>query len=323
MNIFIAKNGNRQGPYSSEQLKELVGRGDISLSDKAWHEGCTEWIRISDMPELVNAILPPMPGEQKPPEIKCVSEPEQSPPIPGARLNQNIGQSIVKPTKVQFILRRFIPREGSKKIVAGIAWLSTCVKRIINRSIGQRTSSVVSRSPASPIPSGASKEIVSAAPQPPVAQPDDLGDSRNLPDWYYLIAAKTCGPNTTEEIQNLLSSGAIPASTYVFREGMKDWAKADSLQEFDVHASLATNDPGQQITTPTIGEELKTSCQHCGGHIGFTSEYLGKTIACPHCSRQIVLDNHALLAPNEPKFPSTKGRPPHSLRARLGESGHL
>src|SRR5437763_1652107 len=56
MNIFIAKNGRRQGPYTAEQLKALIGRGEVTMSDKAWYEGCAEWARISDMPELVIVI---------------------------------------------------------------------------------------------------------------------------------------------------------------------------------------------------------------------------------------------------------------------------
>jgi len=63
--IFIAENGNRQGPYSIHTLKEMIRRGDISLSDKAWYEGCAEWTRIRDMPELLDAIIPPLPPPQE------------------------------------------------------------------------------------------------------------------------------------------------------------------------------------------------------------------------------------------------------------------
>jgi hypothetical protein len=61
MNIFIARDGTRQGPYSTDQLRDLIRRGDISLSEKAWYEGCVEWIRISEMPEVLDQILPPIP----------------------------------------------------------------------------------------------------------------------------------------------------------------------------------------------------------------------------------------------------------------------
>jgi hypothetical protein len=60
-------------------------------------------------------------------------------------------------------------------------------------------------------------------------------------EWYYLDGDKTCGPKTAEEIQNMLSSGSIPASTWLFREGMTDWAKAKSMQEFTAYASPGNN----------------------------------------------------------------------------------
>lgn len=42
--------------------------------------------------------------------------------------------------------------------------------------------------------------------------------------WYYLVGEKTCGPSTTEQIRSFIASGALPLQTYVFRDGMKDWA---------------------------------------------------------------------------------------------------
>src|SRR4051794_38172991 len=67
MNIFIIKNGNHQGPLSIVDLKEQIKQGTVSLSDKAWHEGCSEWTPISQMPELLTAILPSIPAENTAP----------------------------------------------------------------------------------------------------------------------------------------------------------------------------------------------------------------------------------------------------------------
>jgi len=64
--------------------------------------------------------------------------------------------------------------------------------------------------------------------------------------WYYIVGDNTCGPITTEEIRNLIASGAIINGTYVFHEGMKDWAKAYALQEFQGAAELT----GFQSVTP-------------------------------------------------------------------------
>ena len=86
----------------------------------------------------------------------------------------------------------------------------------------------------------------------------DLADAPKAPseplEWYYLDGDKTCGPNTTEEIQYLLSSGSIPVSTWLFREGMKDWAQAESLEEFNVHASL-----GNDTSLPVVPQSPPVS----------------------------------------------------------------
>jgi len=66
LTIFVLLKGVRQGPYSAEQLKDFVGRGDISPTDMAWHEGCTSWHPINEMPEFVDMIIPPLPEEPVP-----------------------------------------------------------------------------------------------------------------------------------------------------------------------------------------------------------------------------------------------------------------
>lgn len=34
---------------------------------------------------------------------------------------------------------------------------------------------------------------------------------------------------------------------------------------------------------------LRTACHHCGGHIAFPAENLGRTLPCPHCQKTITL----------------------------------
>jgi hypothetical protein len=65
MKIFITKNGRRKGPYSPLQLKEMLARNEISLSDRAWYEGCAEWSRIQEMPELIQAFSQAAPPKPK------------------------------------------------------------------------------------------------------------------------------------------------------------------------------------------------------------------------------------------------------------------
>jgi hypothetical protein len=86
--------------------------------------------------------------------------------------------------------------------------------------------------------------------QPSSAVEANSGDAANV-QWYYLVGDKTCGPSTTEEIRELLSSGAIPSATYVFREGMKDWAKAYSLEEIQ-RSLMSTSIRPESINAPPV-----------------------------------------------------------------------
>lgn len=43
MHIYIAKNGTQTGPFTEDQLKEMLGNGLISPGDLAWHDGVTDW----------------------------------------------------------------------------------------------------------------------------------------------------------------------------------------------------------------------------------------------------------------------------------------
>jgi len=79
MKIFISKNGRRKGPYSPQQLKEMLARNEISMSDLAWYEGCAEWSRIQEMPELIQAFSqaapPPKPKPKPKPRAPISSTP--------------------------------------------------------------------------------------------------------------------------------------------------------------------------------------------------------------------------------------------------------
>jgi hypothetical protein len=60
MNIYVEKDGRVNGPYTIDELVVLTRKGDCKLSDKAWHEGMTEWKPMHAMHELANRITPPL-----------------------------------------------------------------------------------------------------------------------------------------------------------------------------------------------------------------------------------------------------------------------
>jgi len=73
MEIHIANNGQQQGPYSIDQINSLIATGRLSPSSTlAWYEGCQDWVRLEDVPEVrfgTSAQPPPPPSREAMPQI--------------------------------------------------------------------------------------------------------------------------------------------------------------------------------------------------------------------------------------------------------------
>jgi hypothetical protein len=47
MDIFVAKNDQKLGPYTVEEVRARIGSGSLSGEDLGWHEGLTDWQPLS------------------------------------------------------------------------------------------------------------------------------------------------------------------------------------------------------------------------------------------------------------------------------------
>lgn len=72
---FYIKKGQRQGPVSETEIKQLLERGDILPQTKVWTAGRNDWQPLEDSPEFHDA------ADQIPPPIPA-SEAADPPPIP-------------------------------------------------------------------------------------------------------------------------------------------------------------------------------------------------------------------------------------------------
>ncbi len=70
MNYWLARNGQKYGPYSLEDLRRMVAEGSISPTDLAWHEGMLNWASLAEIVPLSTSPPPP--------------PPPQAPPVPAA-----------------------------------------------------------------------------------------------------------------------------------------------------------------------------------------------------------------------------------------------
>jgi len=76
MQILIHSKGVKQGPFSLEQVKQLLQSGQVSLTDLAWSEGMPAWKPLSSFPELqALSNVPPLPVAATPPPFPKKTEP--------------------------------------------------------------------------------------------------------------------------------------------------------------------------------------------------------------------------------------------------------
>lgn len=56
--VHLCRDGQQFGPYSIEQLDEMLQREEINGDDLFWYVGCDEWLPLSQFPGFV-----PPPGQ--------------------------------------------------------------------------------------------------------------------------------------------------------------------------------------------------------------------------------------------------------------------
>jgi membrane protease subunit (stomatin/prohibitin family) len=63
--FYAAIDGKQAGPYTMEQLSQLITAGTINQQSQVWHKGMPSWAAANTVPELAslfNNIPPPLPG---------------------------------------------------------------------------------------------------------------------------------------------------------------------------------------------------------------------------------------------------------------------
>jgi hypothetical protein len=68
--IYLIMDGRQQGPYSPEQVRQLLAAGGVIGTAPAWFEGLTEWSTVSAVLVSVTPGLPPAPLPPVPPSPK-------------------------------------------------------------------------------------------------------------------------------------------------------------------------------------------------------------------------------------------------------------
>jgi len=54
MDIYIKINSATQGPFTIEQVRQMLAAGQVTLTHQAFIDGQTSWIQLSQIPGLQN-----------------------------------------------------------------------------------------------------------------------------------------------------------------------------------------------------------------------------------------------------------------------------
>ena len=57
---FYAANGQQQGPFPEERLRDLIVRGTVRVDTLVWSEGMAGWQSAGEIPGLMS--MPPAPA---------------------------------------------------------------------------------------------------------------------------------------------------------------------------------------------------------------------------------------------------------------------
>ena len=60
LQIYIAKNGHKRGPFTIEQIQDMIAASEISLNDNAWALGHESWKPL----HTILGVCPPIPLEK-------------------------------------------------------------------------------------------------------------------------------------------------------------------------------------------------------------------------------------------------------------------
>lgn len=63
MNYYVVIQGAQAGPFSEEEVRQRLERGEIPWMGLAWREGMVEWRPLAELMQLPAHVPPPMPAE--------------------------------------------------------------------------------------------------------------------------------------------------------------------------------------------------------------------------------------------------------------------
>ena len=100
MQIHVARDGQRLGPFSIEEVRARLSAGEIRPTDLAWSEGRADWVPLASFPGIAEPAVPGLPqtGVAGPPPLQRIP-----PPVSGATSGLAIASLVCGILSVTFL----------------------------------------------------------------------------------------------------------------------------------------------------------------------------------------------------------------------------
>jgi uncharacterized RDD family membrane protein YckC len=104
MDVYVMKDGRREGPYQPFRLREMLEEGNLTPLDSVWHEGMENWQALGET-ESLRGVLRREPVEPAVPET-----PTATAPVPKFREEGELTLAVVRARRAM-AWRRFFARQ--------------------------------------------------------------------------------------------------------------------------------------------------------------------------------------------------------------------
>ncbi|AOA59894.1 RDD family protein [Acinetobacter larvae] len=116
MQIYLARNNQQAGPYSLEQINQMLANQQILLTDLAWHQGMKEWKALGELTQG-KLVYQPAPEFLVAPPSKTT----QTHSSTTATNNQQLGSAVTQQSKAQVLAS--VGARFAAKLIDLLLWI--------------------------------------------------------------------------------------------------------------------------------------------------------------------------------------------------------
>lgn len=117
MDVYVMKDGSRQGPFPPFRLTEMLEDGSLTPRDLVWHDGMAQWSPLGETPSL-SAVL----KTSAAPAVDTADDTDMPPPLPPRERQPSVEMALhIARERRRLAWRRFFARQIDLSLAAGLA----------------------------------------------------------------------------------------------------------------------------------------------------------------------------------------------------------